>query len=137
MWANHTATTKILDKRSIGIEMINPGPVYKNVIGYQHRTGPKEKVNTDIINVGKWRDFQYFIPYTQEQLKSLYDLINHLINQYPNIGRNIPKTILTFDKKHLTFKGVLGHLSLKTYKTDVHLGFPIQELIKNCNLIEV
>jgi hypothetical protein len=133
MWAWHLKVEGIaIEKRSIGIELINIGPVAKTSTGYMDTYG-KTFDGTSVEDVGEWRDFRYFIKYTDKQYKSLSDLINHLCSKH-NIPKVVSPDFFTTVKSNETFNGIIGHISVRSDKTDVHLKFDLNKLKLNLGI---
>lgn len=124
-WAYHIKTDRLsTEKRTIGIEYMNVGPIGLNEFKGYFDTYGKFYGREQIIDLGNWRDYRYFVPYTQEQIKSGKDLTNHLCQKH-NIEKNFLENFFEFSPNNITFKGLMGHCSLRADKTDPHLKFPI------------
>lgn len=126
MWAWHLKKGVSTEKRSIGIEMINVGPVAKVMTGYMNTYGNKFD-GTNVEDVGSWRDYRYFIQYTDAQYKSLNDLLNFLCSTH-NIPKQITPNFFSNEYANISFKGIIGHSSVRPDKTDPHLAFDLSKI---------
>lgn len=129
MWAYHLKSDKLsTEKRSIGIELMNIGPVGKNLVGQYFDTYNKKYAGNDVIDLGEsWRGFRYFISYPDIQIKSLKDLVNHLCSKHNISNVKIPN-FFNYDSNNLLAKGIAGHISIRPDKTDPHLKFPLDQI---------
>ena len=74
------------------------------------------------------------MPLRQHALESVFKLVDHLLTLY-SIPRQTPADHLGVDpQSYREFRGVLGHHQLRPDKTDVHPGFPWDELMARCHL---
>lgn len=111
------------EKDSIGIELINAGGLIKKDKWYSSYNSPVE----DVYEID-YRGFKAFEKYTDEQMRSLKKLIEHLSNKF-----NIPITNLTFDINDDALKGkpgVYGHINYRSEKSDPYEYPPLINLIK-------
>lgn len=123
----------INNKRSIGIEIINEGPLVKRGDSYYWWEGKKiYKGPISTLSV-PWRNELYFASYTDEQITSVTDLCKHLCKSY-NI---LPYVIhnYTFDKKYRDHKGIVAHHNMQSYKTDVSKAFDLSKLSRDLNVV--
>lgn len=131
MWAYHLKKSPSLEKRSIGIEIMCRGVLRKTNTTYYYNG---KEFNGEVFDAGyNWRDHRYFESYNKSQIKSLKDLLKHLIKEH-NINPSVPKDFFEYTSNHESFKGIIGHVSVREDKTDVHLGFPINDIINDLNL---
>lgn len=125
-WASHIGLKHqvAMERRSIGIEICNYGPLTKLEDKYYilGRISEATEFRGKVYDGGTiWRNTQYFEEYTPEQVASVTQLVKVLQTRF-----NIPN-----QKFHGTdqlaayadFKGVTAHCNLRPEKTDIHLGF--------------
>lgn len=119
-WAYHSASGKANDMRSIGIELDNIGFLTKrgdqfyDLYGYNNSKLVGNNKVTVYDNGSKWRGYQYFEEYYDEQVDSLIELCEDIFKRHPTIPRKIPKDFFPEKQwpwwKHHNFKGVLAHI---------------------------
>ena len=138
-WAYHTGTGKAYDRHSIGIELVNEGKLKckdANLNEEKFTWGNNYIYKYDIGNrplklFSKWRGEKYFANYTNEQLKSLYELTLHLCNIY-----KIPKVTAAsgiYNEKYSLLEGIVTHANIKESKTDLNPSFSMNDLEKYIN----
>ena len=138
-WAYHLGIKNddnLLEKSSIGIELVAAGPLYKENDGkfYFYPIYPskliKKVINPEDIWELKegWRGSKYYHKYTDAQITSLIELIKELIQEF---GIEVQKDIKDFHiyneiiySQHL--KGIWSHSSVRQDKNDI---VPHQDLI--------
>lgn len=144
-WAHHlglkASNNDALNKKSVAIEICNYGPLTKTRDGifltYVNNQVPVEMV----IDLGKnFRGFQYYQKYTDNQLKTLKELMLDIasrhkkidlkagLHQFVTMGQNM------MDYNAAATKGVPGlwsHSNARTDKFDVYPHPQLIELIKN------
>jgi len=138
LWAGHHGikhNINRLDKRSIGIELCNWGPLYKKsglIFNTYNHT-----YHGDVYDCGDvYRHSRYYEPYSEAQINSLVNLVNHLFKQFPTIPRDTPESKKTNVKRFKRYRGIIGHFHVRKDKSDVHPGFPWKTLVKECGLRE-
>lgn len=142
VWAYHLGIPGKLndnyywEKHSVGIEIVNIGPIWKRNDGmykdYVGRSYKKEQ-----IIEGKIRDADGGVIFPEIQMRSVIDLVEHLIVKY-NIPRQIPKDKLSYQlPKMKGFKGVITHSMVRNDKYDTGVALPYEKLITGCNLKEI
>ena len=103
------------NSRSLGIEMVNWGPLQKR--GDKYYTWMGSECPGEVV----LKDGTYWQAYTDSQLASVIQLVSHLCQkhnipaQYPPLG---PGTFDPDDKTLAAFKGILGHSALDNQKRD-------------------
>jgi N-acetyl-anhydromuramyl-L-alanine amidase AmpD len=120
-WAYHLGhgTTAADNKPSIGIEIVNEGPLWiegKSVKWLDN----KQPYAGEIVHAD-FRGFKAFAAYTDEQIIACAELCDMLCREF-----NIPKDVVTdfaYDKKHLLHHGIISHHNVRKDKSDVHPGF--------------
>jgi len=139
-WAHHLGSkslnNSILNKKSIGIEVCNYGPLTQgkdgNFYTYVKSVVPKEQVTT----LSKpFRGFTHYHSYTPKQLQSLEWLLKDIAKRHPKI--NLKKGLQEilgnndcFEANQAALKGYAGlwsHSNIRSDKSDV---YPHPELLK-------
>ena len=114
--------SRILDsekqnKKSIVILLENEGWLLKDDKKNQFITWLGDIYNLDGVNTKKWRDYEYWTPYTEKQIESIVSLIISLCDEF-----NIPKLVINHNTKidNLDdFKGILSKSNLNKNYTDL------------------
>lgn len=138
-WAYHVGVkgARSLDRRSIGIEIASEGPLLEKDGEYFAfgRYAPSTRYTGPVYRHPEtWRGRQIFAAYSPQAIESVIQLVDNLLTLY-SIPRQTPADHLSADAvAYREFRGVLGHHQLRPDKTDVHPGFPWQELIDRCRL---
>jgi N-acetyl-anhydromuramyl-L-alanine amidase AmpD len=123
------------DKRSIGIEIVNFGPL--KPLGDTLMSWPSNykqrfclKSETDKYVKTKFRGFEYYAAYTPAQLDSIGPLVEHICKTY-----DIPKVTIPQEKREIfdptfvgTWKGIASHQNFRPDKSDVGPAFPWERL---------
>lgn len=87
-WAHHLGLKSNrnidLNRRSIGIELVNEGPILKSESGkYWNFTGGAKKVPYKGKTIDfRWRGFDTWAVYTEAQYKALDSLLPHLVDKF-------------------------------------------------------
>ncbi len=139
-WAWHLGvkgTNGRLDKKSIGIEICNYGPITKGKDGKFYNWVNKPMPSTDVYDLGVvWRGYRYFHKYTNAQLDSLLNILRWLSQEHGiDISSNKPWSIDSFNVNQDALSGGSGlwtHVNYRKDKTDCH---PQPELIQMLNSI--
>lgn len=137
-WAWHLGvkgTNGKLDKKSIGIEICNYGPITLGKDGKFYNYVKKPMPEQDVYDLGfAWRGYRYFHKYTEEQIESLRHLIQWLSQDFEiNVKSHQPWTIDSFNVSKDALNGASGlwtHVNYRKDKTDCH---PQPELIQMLN----
>ncbi|MBM4464098.1 MAG: N-acetylmuramoyl-L-alanine amidase [Chloroflexi bacterium] len=114
------------NSRSIGIEIVNWGPLRKDGNKYYNWLG-NEHLGAAVEAGGK-----YWEPYTEAQYKSLIELVAYLCkrynvpHRYPLLG---PGTYYEKAQDLAAFKGVLGHSAINRGKSDPGSHFDWDRLL--------
>lgn len=140
-WAHHIGSTnannKTLNKKSIGIEICNYGPITKSKDGkfYNYVNGlvPKDHV----IELEKpFRGYKYYHKYSDNQIAAVKFLIQHLISKYPKIKKTTP--LVNFDGFELNNDvingvkyGIVSHSNIRKDKFDISPQPNMINMLKN------
>jgi len=134
-WAYHIGrgSTVTHNKESIGIEVVNEGPLYKRDNGDyywwvdKNYPGGRYKYEGVPFDIGfNWRGYRYFASYTSDQYKSVEILLNRLVHQF-NIKKNFTNTF-DYNKLYLDYEGIVMHVNLRKDKTDLSKAYDIDRL---------
>lgn len=132
-WAYHIGkgSNKEHNKYSIGIEIVNEGPLHRNVNGImkwwidnKYKQGRYEYKHTSFDLGTTWRDYRYFASYTNEQYQSVNELLTILFKQF-NIRRNFTNSF-DYSPSFLDYLGVVMHVNLRQDKTDLSPAYDIR-----------
>mgnify|MGYP003970084311 CR=1 FL=1 len=143
-WAYHLGKngSSHMHSHSVGIEVCNFGPLTKD--GDKYYTWANTEVHSNnVCDLGeKWRGYQYWHDYSDEQIASLGRLIKYIAKTH-NIdvslglkeGLKNEKPFKAFDYKDDAFygriKGVLSHSNTRKDKTDMYPHPQLVEMLKN------
>jgi len=123
------------DKRSIGIEIVNIGPVWKKGIHYKDYTG-KIWPEGDVV-VAPNRDADGGVRFPEEQIYAVCDLINWLCQEF-DIPRQVPADKMSMQLPEVgEFKGIATHQHFRKDKYDMGSAFPWDIVTDRCGLEEV
>jgi len=143
-WAYHLGKngSSHMHSHSVGIEVCNFGPLTKD--GDKYYTWANTEVHPDnVCDLGKkWRGYQYWHNYSDEQIASLERLIKHIANEHNiNLNLGLKESLLNeepfsaFGFKDDAFygkiKGVLSHSNTRKDKTDMYPHPLLVEMLKN------
>lgn len=139
-WAYHLgikgadSANHLHDKRSIGIEIVNPGPLKANAAGdlcWWYPANRFEAVwcraaETERYVKKSYRGFNHFAAYTEAQMQSLLPLLRTLRERF-----DIPKRLPAIAKRAVadpggyfkTFSGIASHQNFRADKFDVGPAF--------------
>ena len=116
-----------LEKRSIGIELCNHGPLTKrgDKFYFFDRVSEHTEYSGPVYDCGKlWRDRWYFAAYPVAQLEAVGKLVKELC---PRFG--IPNMPYPNDYLESGVTGIVSHAQLRKDKSDVHPGFAWEVLL--------
>lgn len=137
-WSYHLGlkgTNGAIDKKSIGIEIVNEGWLTKKNSVYYWFNGAVIYKDEVIELDNKWRGQKYFAAYTPEQVKAAA-----ILTKFLAYSLNIPfKHIGNLDYNEnlaYNFSGILSHCNVRTDKTDVSPAFPMDTFMRNVNILE-
>jgi N-acetyl-anhydromuramyl-L-alanine amidase AmpD len=137
-WSFHLGlknTNGRVDKKSIGIEIVNEGWLTKKGDDFFWFEG-KSKYRGEVIELETpWRGQKYFAKYTEEQVKSAAIVCKFLL-----YNLSIPFNIIehyNYDKTLINdYKGILSHCNVRSDKTDLSPAFPMEDFIKSVTYLE-
>lgn len=120
------------DKTSIGIELANWGQLTPRNGKFYNYLNREVK---DVIKLDKpYKGFQYWEPYTKEQIESLRKLLLTLVDLYDIPLKTDYKDIFEINKDALDMKpGIYSHTSYSTLKVDI---FPDPKLLNMLNSLK-
>lgn len=128
-WAYHLGgkSRKEDNMKSIGIELVNEGPLEKNKDEYYWFNGQLE-YEGEVSETSEWKGHKYWAKYTDEQYESLAELIKVLCSKF-----NIPDVVqashnYNFDLLE-NFKGIISHCNVREDKTDISKAFNFNKLM--------
>lgn len=131
-WAWHIGKGSSMqdNKESIGIEIVNEGPLYKRDNGKfywwvdgAYPQGRFEYKGEPFELEEEWRGHKYFASYTQPQIDSLMELLEHILATF-DIPRHCVRDF-NYDRQYYKFNGVLMHCNLRQDKTDLSPAFDL------------
>lgn len=110
------------EKRFIGIEIASEGGLTEsdgNLYCFDKICDRTLKDRADVFDYEKdYRGYRYFDKYEDAQVDSVVALINDLCQEF-NIKKQLPSDYLDFHGEKLTdFEGVIGHVNVRTDKSD-------------------
>lgn len=127
------------DKRSIGIEIVNPGPLKPNSAGELCWWYPANRFETVWCKTGEtrryvkkaYRGFNHFAAYSDAQIQSLTPLLRSLCERF-----SIPARLPAVAKRPLAdpggyfkaFAGIASHQNFRADKFDVGPAFPWERI---------
>lgn len=130
-WAHHlgikSAANSDLNRRSIGIEIVNEGYLFDSPAGprWLHANGPLYVGPTE---QAEWRGGKLWPVYNPDQVAATAELVGWLLKRF-----NLPATFaphLQFDMRIPDQYTVYAHHNVRIDKTDTHPGFPYDEFQK-------
>lgn len=126
------------EKRSIGIELVNPGPVWyvngKWIDWWQLKSKKGRTYDESQVVVGKNRDADGMVKFPELQTDAVFSLVNWLLTKY-DIKRQAPADFCSFQLPALRrFEGVVSHQIFRRDKYDVGPAFPAEKMIEACGL---
>lgn len=139
-WAHHlgctTANNKILNQKSIGIEICNYGPIIKTKEGiflnYVNKEVPADMVEELTV---PFRNFKYYHKYTDAQIQSLKELLISISTKH---GIDLKQGLLQFagtlhgglEVNQAAMKGVPGLWSHSNVRSDKFDCWPQSQLLQ-------
>ena len=137
-WSFHLGlkgTNGAIDKKSIGIEIVNEGFLTKKNNEFFWYDG-KAKYRGPVFELStEWREQKYFAAYTEAQVHSAA-----IVTKILCYNLEIPFNFighLNYDKNLATsFTGILTHCNVRSDKTDVSPAFPMKEFIEHTMYLE-
>jgi N-acetyl-anhydromuramyl-L-alanine amidase AmpD len=126
------------DKRSIGIEIVNIGPVWyvngKWVDYYKLAKLGGRTYSESEIDIAKNRDADGNAKFPDVQTAAVCNLVNWLLTKY-DISRKIPADFTSFQLPALKrFEGIVTHQMYRRDKYDTGPTYPYKKLIGACGL---
>lgn len=120
------------DKRSIGVEIVNIGPVWRRNGQWVDYVG--KRYTGDSVVAGKNRDAHGGVKFPAQQVRAVCLLVRWLMGQF-DIPPVIPADFTSFQLPAIArFKGVATHQMFRRDKYDLGPAFPFEELIRSCGL---
>lgn len=121
-WAHHlgmkTANNVVLNKASVGIEICNWGQLIKDKDGKFWNYIKKEVPIDQVITLSKFRGFEYYHKYNDDQLTSLKQLLGDLCAKY-SIDRKYNSDMFDLNSKAMSgVNGIWTHVSYRSDKND-------------------
>ena len=138
-WSYHlgikTDTEHLNDQRSIGIEIVNIGPVWNRDGKWFDYVG-KQWPESEII-VGANRGADGGVGFPAEQVETVCRLVNELCDRY-GIARRVPIDKTSCQLPQINkFSGLATHQMFRKDKYDLGPAWPWEKLIELCGLEEV
>jgi N-acetyl-anhydromuramyl-L-alanine amidase AmpD len=144
MWAPHLGVPGpdnanwILDRRSIGIEIVNPGglkpaPGNPQVLNWwpnSYRTRYCSLAETGRYAALPYRGFKYFAAFPEKQIDAVVQLVTQLCQTF-RIPQRFPAEPLRSAcdlKTFATYSGIASHQNFLAEKTDIGPAFPWERL---------
>jgi N-acetyl-anhydromuramyl-L-alanine amidase AmpD len=135
-WSYHLGIKEdkshLQDKRSIGIEIVNIGPVWKRDGKWFDYLG-KEWSESEII-IGKNRDADGGVKFTDEQVEATARLVNWLCDKY-KIKKVVPDDKMSCQWPEIkNFTGIATHQMFRPDKYDLGSAWPWEKFLKLCGI---
>ncbi|MFH2036905.1 MAG: peptidoglycan recognition family protein [Candidatus Zixiibacteriota bacterium] len=127
-WAFHLGlrgTGGVVDRRSIGIELVNWGGLTESdgKLYRLDRIEKKYEFKSDYYQHHEsYRGYQYFEKYSESQNNSTIALTHYLSKEF-NIPIIFPQNSSKYHKKFNQLTGIWGHCHFREDKSDPHPGF--------------
>lgn len=128
-WAYHLGgkSAKEHNMQSIGIELVNEGPLVKNNDDYFWFNGQLE-YEGEVSESLEWRGYKYWAKYTDAQYESLAELLKIICCKF-----KIPDVVYASHNYNFellnNFKGVISHCNVREDKTDISKAFNFNKLM--------
>lgn len=132
-WAHHLGLKHFrntdLNRQSIGIELVNEGPLLKQESGYRWNFSAVNKPGSpykgEAVNA-LWRGFEWWAAYTPQQYEALNELIPYLLNKF-----KLPATMLKsldFDMTTPDRYTIYQHCNVRRDKSDISPAFDFSKI---------
>ena len=131
-----------MHSHSVGIEVCNFGPLTKD--GDKYYTWANTEVNEkNVTDLGsKWRGYQYWHAYSDEQISALERVIKHIakihdidvgvgLNSFLYEEDNFEAFGFKYDCYYGKVKGILSHSNTRKDKTDMYPCPRLVEMLKS------
>lgn len=130
MWAHHlglrSSRNLDLNRRSIGIELVNEGPLLMPEVGeyrwnFSNANPNGTRYKGKVFTSKPWRGYQLWAEYTDEQYEALNWLLKDLLQRF-----KLPATMCTQDICSLSVADkytIYSHAQVRADKSDLHPGF--------------
>lgn len=133
-WAYHiglkTGNNLFLNKGSIGIEVCNWGQLIKKGDKYLNYVN-QEVPENEVVQIAKFRGFEYYHKYNDAQIESLRKLVLELCAKF-GINKTYNSDMWDISANALSGKnGIYTHVSYRTDKNDMSPQFNLIEMLKN------
>lgn len=123
------------DKRSMGIEIVNIGPVWNRGGKWVDYTG--RTWSADRVVPGKNRDAHGGVAFPAAQVGAVCALVNWLLMEY-RIPRRIPADFISCRMPAMReFRGVATHQMFRADKYDLGPAFPFRQFVEQCGLEQI
>ena len=138
-WSYHlgikTDTEHLNDKRSIGIEIVNIGPVWQRDGKWFDYVG-RQWSESEIV-AGANRGADGGVGFPAEQVEAVARLVNHLCDTHA-IPRQVPSDKTSCQLPQMNaFKGLATHQMFRKDKYDLGPAWPWEKFMELCELEEV
>ena len=136
-WAYHlglkTNFNLPLNKGSIGIEVCNWGQLIKDKNGKYWNYYKGEVPENEVVQIKKFRGFEYYHKYNDAQIESLRKLILELCAKH-GISKRYNSDMWDVSQSALSgINGIYTHVSYRADKNDMSPQFNLIEMLKNLN----
>lgn len=126
-WAYHLGIGGSIEKRSVGIELANWGPLTRK--GSAYRSWAGGPVDVAGVHEHPWRGERYWEAYPDAQVEAAVALTVDLCGRYGIDRDAAPAQLGTPDTARFRrFRGVVAHHHVRADKTDVSPAFPWERL---------
>lgn len=132
-WAHHlgltTANNLLLNRRSIGIEIANEGPINKLADGscrWNFGPGAPGAIYRGVPVDKPWRGLHAWAPYTEAQYTALGELVPFLLDRFKLPATMCPN--LDFDPAAPDKYAIYAHCNVRRDKTDLSPAFDFSRI---------
>ncbi len=127
-WAYHLGIGGAIEKRSIGIELANWGPLKKTSDGRFLNWAGRVVQPADVLEM-PWRGERYWERYPEAQIKAAIELTADLVSTFGIDPDVAPWPTAAPDlRRWRAFEGVIAHCHVRADKTDLSPVFPWRRL---------